>query len=81
MPGPRQKIKAKKPKSQPKALSLPLNATPDDSEFHDLINDIEGTEGWNKIVDVLCEFLRLPGEYRHLVSLKAYQLSVFRRPV
>ncbi|OJA09700.1 hypothetical protein AZE42_05563 [Rhizopogon vesiculosus] len=59
MPGPRGKAKAKKPKPRTKALSL-TNATSEDSEFNELIDDIDGAEGWNKIVNVLCEFLQLP---------------------
>lgn len=70
MPGPRGKPRAKKSKSKSNAThSLPI-PTPDDSEFIDLIDDIDGAQGWNKIVNVLCEFLRLPGQSAwQLVSL------------
>lgn len=62
MPGPRRKANnAKKSKSKSKALSV-TNATSEDSEFNDLTDDIDGAKGWNEIVNVLCEFLQLPGE-------------------
>jgi len=59
MPGARGKTKAKRPK--PKVpCSLAKAAS---EEFTGLIDDIEGAEGWNMTVNVLCEFLQLPGGY------------------
>jgi hypothetical protein len=78
MPGPRGKAKAKKSKPKPKAHSLAnLNATSEDSEFNELIDDVDGAEGWNKIVNVLCEFLQLPGVYTCNLSLGLRLIAYF----
>ncbi|KAG0707957.1 hypothetical protein DFH29DRAFT_979573 [Suillus ampliporus] len=57
MPGPRGKAKAKKPK--PIVHSV-VHAQSDLEEFSGLVDDIEGAEGWNTRVKILCEFLQLP---------------------
>ncbi|KAG1741461.1 uncharacterized protein EDB91DRAFT_1130575 [Suillus paluster] len=58
MPGPRGgKAKAKKPKPVVHSVA---RVTSDLEEFSGLVDDIEGAEGWNTRVKVLCEFLQLP---------------------
>lgn len=85
MLGSRRKAHAKKSKSKSKSKALSLtNATSEDSEFNDLTDDIDGAKGWNEIVNVLCEFLRLPGKDAEqpvvvILSLKSNCLS--HRPV
>jgi hypothetical protein len=60
MPGPRGKTKPKKPKPIVNVHSV---ARVPSDEFIGLVDDIEGADGWNTRVKVLCEFLQLPGEY------------------
>ncbi|KAG2111771.1 hypothetical protein BD769DRAFT_1630248 [Suillus cothurnatus] len=57
MPGPRGKTKARKPKPIVNVRSV---ARVPSEEFIGLVDDIEGAEGWDTRVKVLCEFLQLP---------------------
>jgi hypothetical protein len=67
MLGPRGKTKPKRPKPIVNVHSV---ARVPSKEFTELVGNIEGADGWNTRVKVLCEFLQLPGELSLLVRFQ-----------
>jgi hypothetical protein len=55
MPGPGRKTKAK-----PKASSSGSTAI-SDSQLESFIADIDSADGWNPVINILCDYLDLPG--------------------
>ena len=64
MPGPRAKGKSgSKPKARSPPQVVPSSTLPRTEAY---VDHVDNAEGWNLVVDILCEHFRLPGEQKRV---------------